>query len=771
MEHKQHKKNIGRFKKLLERIRKNKKKQISRARRADHILKDVVSGRHNRHTKKPAVKKIKKALFIKHNGIKKTSGSNSQPANNRTIIKKTLRSPHTKSHNFSKHVDIKNKQIKKHSHIKKQTKLKSLTLVPSVKHHNSSVKPVVKSQRIIHAKPLIKQLELLENKEAMHRIVTQSPINIDEEIESENLSEELQPEMENSEEKEEPEQNSEEKELVIPQQKTVKNQKNSFLSNLFRHQNKKQEELTEKEITQAKNIDNSEEETQITNVSVVSQKTKGSVIEAYTIKLDGASADIKIVRDEISTSYTLNIPKISAATSALLNDLREELIAITSVSMQELIDPKAFSSIKNKFKEEAKKLIREKIPTIRDETESFIIGTLMQEMLGIGKIEYLINDPNLEEIVIVSAKEPIKIYSKKYGWLSTNIILEKEEITINYANIIARRVGRQITVLSPLLDAHLVTGDRVNAVLYPINTKGNTIVIRKFSRDPYTIIDLIKNNTCDLEAAALLWLAVEYEMNVIISGGTASGKTVLLNACMPFIPPNQRIISIEDTKELMLPDFLYWTPLVTRLPNAEGKGAVTMLDLLINSLRMRPDRIILGEMRKHEEAMVLFEAMHTGHSVYATLHADSAAETISRLTHQPLDIPANLLNAINLNVVMFRDRRRGIRRILQIAEIETEGDIAKANTLYRWSPESDKLVKHSKSSRFFEEISRHTSMSEEEINKEINIKKKIITWLINHKIRSLGDLGKTINLYYQNKELLLKKIAKDDINFVLNYGK
>ena len=119
------------------------------------------------------------------------------------------------------------------------------------------------------------------------------------------------------------------------------------------------------------------------------------------------------------------------------------------------------------------------------------------------------------------------------------------------------------------------------------------------------MIDLINTKTCDLDIAALIWLAIEYEMNVLVSGGTASGKTSFLNACLPFIPPNQRIISIEDTRELMLPEFLYWTPLVTRSPNPEGKGEVSMLDLLINSLRMRPDRIILGEMRKHDEAMVL----------------------------------------------------------------------------------------------------------------------------------------------------------------------
>jgi flagellar protein FlaI len=237
----------------------------------------------------------------------------------------------------------------------------------------------------------------------------------------------------------------------------------------------------------------------------------------------------------------------------------------------------------------------------------------------------------------------------------------------------------------------------VNAILYPISTKGNTITIRKFARDPYTIVDLINIKTCDIETAVLVWLAIEYEMNVLISGGTASGKTSFLNACMPFIPPNHRVISVEDTRELMLPDFLYWTPLVKRTANPEGKGEVSMLDLLVNSLRMRPDRIILGEMRRQEEAMVLFEAMHTGHSVYATLHADSSAETISRLTNPPLSIPHNLLKAVNLNVVMFRDRRR-IRRVLKYKFNSTE-DMTSAN-LSIGGYRRDRIIQHSETQVF-----------------------------------------------------------------------
>jgi len=495
---------------------------------------------------------------------------------------------------------------------------------------------------------------------------------------------------------------------------------------------------------------------------------KGKHVTSYEVQIDFSKVSVEIKKERLMRKYYLTIPEINAPTEALLNEIREELITVTSISMKELTDPESFTGIKKRFTHDATKMIRKKLPNIHESTEKYLISRLIQDMLGLGKIEYLISDPHLEEIVIPSSKEPIKVYSKDFGWLTTNITIESEEEIINYANIIARRVGKQITILNPLLDAHLTSGDRVNAVLYPINTKGSTITIRKFSRDPYTIVDLIKNKTSDLETAALLWLAIEYEMNVLISGGTASGKTVMLNACMLFIPPNHRILSIEDTRELLLPDFLYWTPLVTRTPNPEGKGEVTMLDLLINSLRMRPDRIILGEMRKHDEAMVLFEAMHTGHSVYATVHANSAYETISRLVNPPLNVPPNLLGTVNLNVVMFRDRKKGIRRIFQIAEFLAESDAAKANILYRWSPSEDKILKHGESTVFFEELNRHTGMTEAEIKTDLEEKKKILNFLCVKSIRGYQSIGKVMQQYYRDKEVLVKAINKNDITDIIS---
>lgn len=516
-----------------------------------------------------------------------------------------------------------------------------------------------------------------------------------------------------------------------------------------------------------------EESKELTNQNIQKQniyktkEDKEEILEKYDIEVDGAKVSVTIQKNEMGIYYELNMPKISAPTAALIDTIRDELISVTTISMKELADPEAFLMIKERFMQDAKRLLKQKIPTLDQNVEKFLIGILMQEMLGLGKIEFLIADPNLEEVVLPSSKEPIRVYSKKYGWLITNVSVEREEEIVNYSNIIARRVGRQITVLNPLLDAHLVSGDRVNAVLYPINTKGNTITIRKFARDPFTIVDLMKSKTCDVNIAALLWLAIEYEMNILISGGTGSGKTSFLNACMPFIPPNQRIISIEDTRELTLPEFLYWTPLVTRTANAEGKGEVSMLDLLINSLRMRPDRIILGEMRKQQEAMVLFEAMHTGHSVYATVHADSAAETINRLVNPPLNVPPNLLKAVNLNIVMFRDRRRGIRRVMQVAEYEAESNDARANILYRWVPEEDKIVRHSESSRFFEDLSRNTGMSENEIKKELLERKNILLWLAENNIRDLKNIGKVMNLFYRNKQILIKNIAQNNKKAIL----
>jgi flagellar protein FlaI len=383
-------------------------------------------------------------------------------------------------------------------------------------------------------------------------------------------------------------------------------------------------------------------------------------------------------------------------------------------------------------------------------------------MIGLGPIELLIEDPNLEEIAINTSKEPLWVYHKEFGWLKTNIIVQREDQIQNYASIIGRRVGRQITTLNPLLDAHLITGDRANATLFPVSTKGNTITIRKFARRPWTITDFIENQTLTADIAAFIWLCMQYELNAIVAGGTSSGKTALLNTLMPFIQPNHRIVSIEDTRELQLPDFLHWVPLTTRLANAEGQGSITMLNLMINSLRMRPDRIVVGEIRRSDQAEVLFEAMHTGHSVYATLHAETAEQVIRRMTSPPINIPPSMLEALHLILVQYRDRRRGIRRTYQLAELlpsnERSGEsIASANVLYRLKPNNE-VIQHNKSIRIFDTIKMHTGMNDRELSADLSEKTKILNWMVKSKINNINDVGKAIAQYYSDKEQILKKI-------------
>ena len=219
-------------------------------------------------------------------------------------------------------------------------------------------------------------------------------------------------------------------------------------------------------------------------------------IDRYIIEADGIKVDISITGSKgESNSYNIDVPELSKPTSALVDEIKHELIVGVKVSATEMLDPKAMIALKQRFKEKAGELLKEKLPEIQEETKSFLVGSLLHDMLGFGKIEFLLNDGNLEEVVINSATEPVMVYHKKYGWLKTNIVVDTEDKIQNFSNMIARRIGRQINVLNPLLDAHLVTGDRANAVFYPISNKGNTITIRKFARDPWTVTDFITNKT------------------------------------------------------------------------------------------------------------------------------------------------------------------------------------------------------------------------------------------------------------------------------------
>lgn len=506
---------------------------------------------------------------------------------------------------------------------------------------------------------------------------------------------------------------------------------------------------------------------------VMLDNKSSDILDSYKYMAGQIPIQITIKKDtnEFVPIYDLKISSISSLTNLVLEKIRQELIKKVSLGIADLSDMKKTDIVEEKFEEMIHLLIQKYLPDADAPTTQFLTSYLKVKSLGLGNIDLIMNDHLLEEIVVNQANEPIWVFHKKFGWLKTTIFLKDENQVRHYASIIGRRVGRQINILSPLLDAHLNAGDRVNATLSPVSTEGNTITIRKFSRDPWTITKFLKAGTISIRAAAVVWAAIQFEMSSIIAGGTASGKTSALNVFASFFPPNQRIISIEDTREIRLPKFLHWVPLNTVLSNSEGKGEVSMGHLLVNSLRMRPDRILVGEVRRKQETETLFEAIHTGHSVYATFHANNAQEAVDRLTNAPLDVPKIMLPAISLIIVQFRNRRTGSRRTFQIAEIKPDGN---PNVIMQYDAHQDILMPNKdvvrtlikKKSALFANIKMVTGMTDKELIEDHEDKVNVLKYLIDKDINTVDTVGRIMAEYYTAKENLMKYVhAKKDFPF------
>jgi archaeal flagellar protein FlaI len=488
------------------------------------------------------------------------------------------------------------------------------------------------------------------------------------------------------------------------------------------------------------------------------QPATATVLDTYSYTAKDIPVAIRILRvpGEFVLRYEIAIESISDTTESILERIRQRLIDQVNFGMLDLSQQKS-GQLEERFEETIRTLIDRYFPESDEKTRGFLTTYLVEKSLGLGNLELLMGDNKLEEIVINEADQPAWVYHKQHGWLKTNVHVRDEEQTRHYAMTIGRKVGRQISVMEPLLDAHLGTGDRVNATLNPVS-EGNTITIRRFSRDPWTITKFLRAKTISSPAASLIWLGMQYELSALIAGGTASGKTSTLNCLASFIQPNQRIISIEDTRELQLPSFLHWVPLQTRQRNAEGKGEISMEDLLVNSLRMRPDRILVGEIRRQREAETLFEAIHTGHSCYATFHANSAQETVDRLSNAPISVPKTMLPAISMVIMQFRNRRTGNRRTFQLAEITAD---SQPNVLMQYDPKKDILQNKNKSKSLYNTLQLYTGMTPKEINTDLNEKQRILKYLMDANVDSVDGVGRVMALYYTDPDMLRRYVLQN----------
>jgi flagellar protein FlaI len=425
--------------------------------------------------------------------------------------------------------------------------------------------------------------------------------------------------------------------------------------------------------------------------------------------------------------------------------------------MQIDIDPSLILDVTKRnriFKEEILKILIEKFGELSDHKMNTIAGMVVEEMVGYGRIHPLIEDEQLEEIMVVGAHTPVYVYHKKYGACETNVVFNSSSEVENISEKIARDVQRRVDRSSPILDARLPDGSRVNITIPPVSLDGVSLTIRKFNRDPISVVDLINYGTITPELAAFLWTSVDgigfSPNNIIVAGGTASGKTATLNALLVFVPKMERIITIEDTAELYL-QHKNKVRLETRPPNIEGRGEVNMDDLMKNALRMRPDRIIVGEVRG-PEAQTLFAAMNTGHDgSMGTLHANTAHDVLTRLKSPPMDVPNSMIPALDLVVMQekFFDRKKGvIRRVSEVSELTIgESGGIQENSIFKWNPNTDKIKTTGIPSRTQFKLESAAKMIGTDYQSEIKARKQFLLDLVAEGVRKFDEIQTRIHEY------------------------
>ncbi|NEY91251.1 CpaF family protein [Tabrizicola oligotrophica] len=320
-----------------------------------------------------------------------------------------------------------------------------------------------------------------------------------------------------------------------------------------------------------------------------------------------------------------------------------------------------------------------------------LVSDLADEMLGLGPIEPLLKDDSIADILIVGPKT---VYIERYGkLLLTDVRFKDERHLLRIINKIVASVGRRVDEASPLVDARLADGSRVNVAIRPIAVDGPQVSIRKFSRRPFNLSTLVSKGALPEGMAQLLAAAVEGKVSMLISGGTGSGKTTMLNALSGFIPHEERLVTIEDAAELQLQQ-KHVVRMETRPPTLEGKGEVTQRDLVKNALRMRPDRIIIGEVRGGE-AFDMLQAMNTGHEgSMSTIHANNTRDAMSRLEQMvgmagmpmsQLSIRSQISSAIHM-VLQLNRMRDGSRRVTAISELTgLEGEVIQIQDIMRYN--------------------------------------------------------------------------------------
>nr|AQS33451.1 hypothetical protein [uncultured archaeon] len=486
-------------------------------------------------------------------------------------------------------------------------------------------------------------------------------------------------------------------------------------------------------------------------------KDKKEVDVRYMLIPPYASAHIYWNKKLNELVYELEEPVMSEQEQAMLEKVEEAMLELININVA---IENTLEATSNYIDKTARLLIDELNLKVSQESYDKMFYYLFRDFIGMNEIDPLLRDYFIEDIECNGVDTPIFIIHRAYRNLRTNIKFTNTDKLASFIEKLAQRTGRYVSYAQPLLDGTLPDGSRVNATYTKdVSSRGPTFTIRKFTKVPWTPTQLIAMNTLSPEMLAYFWLIIENKANLLITGGTASGKTTLLNALAFFIPPEARVVSIEDTREINLPRE-NWLPSVARTSIGVGRvGEVDLFEILKSSFRQNPDYLIVGEVRG-KEASVLFQGMASGHASISTMHAESVDTLVRRLETPPISLSPTLINSLDCvsictHATVRNQETRKVREVVEIVNIDRDGT-ALVNTPFKWDPVKD-IFYFKKQSKVLEKISIRKGIPIEKLQKDVTTRAKLLFELYRRRIFGFDEVGSIINQYYKNPVSVITK--------------
>lgn len=487
---------------------------------------------------------------------------------------------------------------------------------------------------------------------------------------------------------------------------------------------------------------------------LVADETKEGYEEAESYWIESPYSKVKILRDRSTGEnlYCLLEPPLSKEEARKKQEIWEEL--------KDRLPYENIPEDKEKILGETFQRITEDFGLDDTVVKHKILYHLVRDNLGYGKIDPLMKDDAIEDISCDGVNVPIYIYHRDYYNLKTNLSFQEDGIN-SFVNILAEKSGDHLSYSEPVVESTLPDGSRLQATLgREVTTKGSSFTIRKFGGRSFTPVDLIQYGTFDPRMLATLWVAIENGRSLMVVGGTASGKTSTLNALAFFIPPDAKIVSIEDTRELSLYQE-NWLPNLTR---EAGEGEfLDMHELVRKAMRQRPECIIVGEVRG-KEALAMFQAISTGHAGFSTMHAGSVQDAVNRLLGEPINLPRPMLAELDIMCLQLltnlgKKRVRRNRETVEFLGLDSERERLRTTKTFSWSRKDDSFRKMEES-QVLREIREDQGMGLTEMNKEVERRSKLLSRMAEESIISYGEISSLIRQYYFNPEEALEEVSR-----------